>query len=117
MKDSDVDAEDGCGNTPVWAGFAAGHSILARTLLEAGDGDVNAACEEGRTYLHGAAQRGDAEDVAWLLAHGAAVGAKDMRSDTPLHASAAAGAWDVGRLLVEAGANVNARGKVRCQSP
>jgi hypothetical protein len=113
LTKSDVDAEDGSGNTPAWAAFAAKQSAIARMLLSDGDGDINTACAEGKSYLHGAAERGAWEDAAWLLEHGAAVDAKDMRCDTPLHLAAAAGAWDVGRRLVDAGASVNARGKVR----
>lgn len=112
LDKSDVDAEDGDGNTPVWAAFAAGHSELARSLLE-GDADINAACESGKTYLHQAAQRKSADDVTWLLEHKAAKNIKDQFSDQPLHTAAAAGAWRIGRLLVNAGADVNARGKVR----
>lgn len=113
LDKSDVDAEDSNGNTPVWAAFAAGQSDLARFLLEEGNADVNAACEGGKTYLHQAAQRKSVDDVAWLLAHKANKNAKDQYSDTPLHAAAAAGAWRIGRLLIDAGADVNARGKVR----
>lgn len=114
LDKSDVDAEDGDGNTPAWLAFAAGHSELARFLLEeGGDADINAACESGKTYLHQAAQRKSADDVAWLLEHKAAKNVKDQFSDQPLHTAAAAGAWRIGRLLVNAGADVNARGKVR----
>jgi ankyrin repeat protein len=108
-----VDAEDSSGNTPVWAAFASCHSEVARFLLEEGDADVNAACEDGKTYLHQAAQRNSADDVVWLLAHKASTKAKDKFADTSLHAAAAAGAWRIGRLLIVAGADVNARGKVR----
>jgi ankyrin repeat protein len=115
LAKSDVDAEDGSGNTPAWAAFAAKQGAVARMLISIGDGDVNAACTEGKSYLHGAAERGALEDAAWLLENGAAVDAKDMRCDTPLHLAAAAGAWDVGRRLVDAGASVNARGKARAR--
>jgi hypothetical protein len=113
LEKSDADAEDEAGNTPAWAAFAAKKSSLARRIISEGEADISAACEHGKTYLHGAAERNDPADAAWLLEQGAAVDAKDMRSDTPLHAAAAAGAWAVGQLLVLAGANVNARGKVR----
>ena len=108
-----MDAEDSSGNTPVWAAFASGHGEVARFLLEEADADVNAACEDGKTYLHQAAQRKSADDVVWLLAHKASAQAKDKFADTPRHAAAAAGAWRIGRLLIVAGADVNARGKVR----
>ena len=97
----------------MWAAFAAGQSELARFLLEEGDADVDAACESGKTYLHQAAQLKSADDVVWLLEHKANKNAKDQFSDTPLHAAAASGAWGIGRLLIDADANVNARGKVR----
>ena len=113
LEKSDVDAEDGNGNTPAWVAFAAGQSDLARFLLEEGGADLDAACEDGKTYLHQAAQRKSADDVAWLLAHKASVKAKDRFSDSPLHAAAAAGAWRIGRVLIDSGADVNARGKAR----
>ena len=113
LDKSDVDAEDKNGNTPVWAAFASSRSEVARFLLEEGEADVDASCEDGMTYLHQAAQRKSTDDAVWLLAHKASAKAKDKFADTPLHAAAAAGAWRVGRLLVDAGADVNARGKVR----
>jgi cytohesin len=113
LEASDADADDHDGNTPAWAALEAGHSSVAYLILESGDADVAAACELGRSYLHGAARRNSVADTEWLLAHGASVTAKDQFSDTPLHAAAAAGAWAVGVLLLEAGAPANARGKVR----
>ncbi len=113
LESSDVDAEDASGNTPAWAAFAAAKTSVARLLIQDGGGDVNAVCEEGRTYLHSAAARNASDDVAWLLQHGAAVNAKDMVCDAPLHVAAAAGAWGCARTLVGAGAAVNARGKAR----
>jgi len=116
LEKSDVDAEDSNGNTPAWVAFAAGQGDLARFLLEEGGADLDAACEDGKTYLHQAAQRKSADDVAWLLAHKASVKAKDRFSDSPLHAAAAAGAWRIGRVLIDSGADVNARGKARRNS-
>ena len=113
MESSDVDAEDGSGNTPVWAAYVSSHSGVAQLLIQEAGADVNTACEQGKTYLHCAAERKSSDDAAWLIAHGASHSAKDRHSNTPLHTAAAAGAWDVCRLLVGAGANVNARGKVR----
>lgn len=62
LEKSDEDAEDGEGNTPLWAAAAGGHMAAASALV-AGGADANLACEGGATPLHAAAGEGSSEMV------------------------------------------------------
>src|SRR5205814_2571898 len=57
-----------------------------RVCLDAGV-DVNAADSNGRTALHGAAQKGYDQVVRILVGHGAKLDVKDRRGFTPLDAA------------------------------
>ena len=82
----------------------------------AGSSDAAARDRFGRTALHRAAERGDVQAVAQLLAAGAQVNAQ-VRSDellnsdwgnTPLHLAALNGRTEAVKLLIGRGAGVNA---------
>ena len=60
------------------------------------------------TGLFAAAARGDASEIAKLVAAGAGVKERDRYGRTPLHVAAYAGRHDAMRALVAAGANPNA---------
>eukprot|EP00955_Chlamydomonas_euryale_P061072 357902-Chlamydomonas_euryale.AAC.16 len=60
LEKSDEDAEDGDGNTPLWAAVSGGHGAAASAVVKAG-ADVNLACSGGATALHAAAGLGSAE--------------------------------------------------------
>jgi ankyrin repeat protein len=60
------------------------------------------------TGLHAAAARGDAAELARLVAGGANVDARDGYARTPLHVAAYARQAEAMRALVKAGANPNA---------
>jgi uncharacterized protein len=62
----------------------------------------------GYSGLFAAAARGDAPEIARLVAAGASVGARDGHGRTPLHVAAFAGEHDAMRALVKAGADPNA---------
>lgn len=64
---------------------------------------------QGRTRLHQAAVRGDADQVARCIADGDDVAAADTALMTPLHMACQQDQLDVARLLLEAGAPVDAR--------
>jgi ankyrin repeat protein len=66
---------------------------LARLLIQAG-ADVNAVDQVGRTPLHAAAERGQRELAAELLAKGARVNPRDEYGRTPLGLAEAAGLGD-----------------------
>ncbi len=69
--------------------------------------DVNARLAGGKTLLHYAAFRNDADNVALLLQKGAAVNAADAHGRTPLHEAMSYFAFEAVSLLVENGADVN----------
>lgn len=58
--------------------------------------------------LHIAAQAGDAQEVARLIAEGAVVDAGNFRLYTPLHIAAGLGKSEVVAILLDAGANAGA---------
>ena len=81
---------------------------LARVVLDGGF-DVNAIREDqGRTLLHGAANRGTIKAVEWLLANGADPNVEDSVGRTPLHVAAVRNTTTgVVSRLVAAGADRN----------
>ncbi|HEU4892417.1 MAG TPA: ankyrin repeat domain-containing protein [Vicinamibacterales bacterium] len=103
-------------DTPLHLAARFGREDLAGPLVAAG-ADVEAQNELGNRPLHLSASYGHPTVTKLLLARGAAVGARDRGGKTPLHA-AAFGLGDqsridarieVARLLIGAGADVNAR--------
>ncbi len=82
---------------------------VAEVVLEAGF-DINAIPpEQGRTLLHGAANRGTVKAVEWLLSRGADPHARDREGRTPLHVAAMRNtSTAVVKMLLNAGANANA---------
>ena len=67
----------------------------------------------GQTPLHLAAREGSHDAAALLIDHGAAVNAKDVAGNTPLHyaLSEDAGTTELAKLLIDASADVDARGE------
>jgi ankyrin repeat protein/mono/diheme cytochrome c family protein len=79
-------------------------------LLVAAGASVNARSALGNTPLHLAARKpGNHRTVRLLLDHGAQANATNMFGATPLMAAAAAGDLESARLLLERGADINAR--------
>jgi ankyrin repeat protein len=100
----------GCSSTPfaksyVWHMLAKGDN-RARGYFQ-GQVDVNTADSRGRTALHYAAERKDAELAAFFVSHGAPVDAVDNRLQTPLGISVANGDSGVSRVLAAAGADIH----------
>lgn len=89
------------------------HVEIASLLLDRGyDINRSRADQNGRTVLHGCANRGAVGPVEWLLRHGADVGAVDGGGDTPLHAACRRNtSTGVMRLLVDGGADLAARNR------
>jgi ankyrin repeat protein len=86
------------------------------TLLQKGDNkakdyfvgevEVNARDPEGKTPLHYAAEKGDAQLAAFFIAHGANVNVVDKSNQSPLGISAEKGDAKITELLVNAKANI-----------
>ena len=63
----------------------------------------------GQTALHWSSTKMDAKMTSWLLSVNASVDLRNANGASPLHAAAAAGALEVAKLLLAAGARVAAR--------
>jgi ankyrin repeat protein len=92
-----------------------GDMKLAKQLLE-GESNINK-IYAGETLVHAAVRSNSCEMVQLVLDYGADVNGVDNNAFTPLHLAA----WDddkahIVRLLVQRGANVHAREKVRAMT-
>src|SRR4029453_14330762 len=100
------------GVTPIALACESGSAAVVEQLLKAGV-SPNATGPLGETALHTCAHTGKADAAKALLARGAKVDAGDSwRGQTPLMWAAAQGHAAMVRVLVEAGADVNARSTV-----
>jgi uncharacterized protein len=119
-KGADATARDKLGFT-VLEGAAQGNDTATLRLVLAHGADVKAKDGVGTTALMAAARNGNAETVKLLLANGSDVNAVTVDSFemvkngpialglfTPLVSALPYGGFDTARLLVDAGANVNA---------
>ncbi|KAF2719731.1 ankyrin [Polychaeton citri CBS 116435] len=105
------------GRTPVQAAAEGGNLTILRCLVALG-GDIRApaAKTSGRTALQAAAEQQHIEFVVFLLQQGVVVTEDDMRVSqnkagvTALQAAASVGNKKLVKTLVDAGANVNAKG-------
>jgi ankyrin repeat protein len=109
---ANVNAANRYGVTPIALACESGSAAVVEHLLKAGV-SANATGPLGETALHTCAHTGNAEAAKALLARGAKVDAGDTwRGQTPLMWAAAQGHAAMVRVLVEAGADVNARSTV-----
>jgi ankyrin repeat protein len=83
--------------------------LLATSFAVPATAQVAPSATEAAAYtgLHAAAHRGDAAQLARLLASGAALDATDARGRTPLHVATFARQREAIRALVQAGADIN----------
>lgn len=106
-KGAAVDAKNYSGETPLHVAGQLGHLAIAETLL-ANKADVNAIDGKGETPLHYAASGRHVATVELLLRHKADVNVYG-KSGTPLLSAASVGAHEIAKLLLAAGADVNAQ--------
>src|ERR1700693_1771941 len=112
-----VSAVSSDGWTPLHLAAHFGKQEAVRLLLNKGaKADARSTNAMLNTPLHAAAAGRAAGGGTLLLAHGAAVNARQQGGWTPLHAAAQNGDIELARTLVEGGADVNARADNR-QSP
>ena len=105
-----VDARDADGRTPLLLAVRAGHSDIARMLLEAGaDVDARGATMQ-ITPLMVAAQRGDVDSVALLLEKGADPNAVSKNGAGALARAVVADTIETATMLLDAGANPSGTG-------
>ncbi len=105
--DSDVNARDAQGSTPLHMAAVMGSAEVARLLITAG-ANLEARNDVG-TPLHVAVSYGQMEVVRLLIEAGASVNAQDQTGRTPLHEAVSIGKADIVSLVLERGAHVNAR--------
>jgi ankyrin repeat protein len=107
-----ADVANRYGVTPISLACESGSAAVVEHLLKAGV-SPNATGPLGETALHTCAHTGNVDAAKALLARGAKVDAGDnWRGQTPLMWAAAQGHAAMVRVLVEAGADVNARSTV-----
>jgi ankyrin repeat protein len=110
---ADVDAQSSTGNTALMLAIDRGKIDVATTLISS-KANLEIKGQKGWTALHNAASGGDKgyrEVAEALLVAGASVDALSETMLTPLHEAAGKSLLDLVRLLVDHGANVNARDK------
>ena len=86
-------------------------SLKIATLLLDHGAAIDARDRQGRTALHGVAERGQMSGVELLVSRRAAVDLADASGMTPLHLAVKEGHAAVAALLLERGADVRARAK------
>ncbi|XP_071119382.1 transient receptor potential cation channel subfamily A member 1-like [Haliotis cracherodii] len=85
-------------------------------LISAG-ADINCRDKYGQTILHEIARQWDVDVAKYLLKLGAAVDMADKYGRTPLHVAAASDYPQMIKLLIDSGADKEARSKEQLQTP
>lgn len=107
----DVNAKDGAGATLLHHAVQDGDYTIHYKMADMVHfgADIHARDNAGRTPLHWAAVKGyKTEGVSFLINNNADVNAADEQGVTPLHLAAARGDADVIKVLVNAGADMQA---------
>lgn len=106
---ADAKAANRYGVSPLYLACVNGDAAMIEKLLKAG-ADPNAVSTEGETALMTVARTGNVEAAKILLAHGAAVDAKEQwHGETALMWAVVEGHPEMARELIAHGADVNAR--------
>jgi len=114
---ADVNAAQGDGMTALHWAAMNGDSELAQMLIFAG-ANVRATTRLGTyTPLYLASQQGHGKVIQALVAAGSDVKAGTPNGTTPLMVAAASGEVEAVRVLLDNGADVNAKDGVRAQTP
>lgn len=108
-RGADVNCKNGYGNSPLHLAARAGSKRNLKILLKKG-ADVNSRNNNGWTPLHFLAKSTEAVDqVEYLVVQGADVNAKDNMLVTPLGFAVSSKNYKVSQLLLDSGADVDAK--------
>ena len=105
-RETDINARDNRGQTPLHIASMRGHTEMVKQLLNA-TADSNVKDESGRTALHIAAENGCVKVVEILLKAVADVDTQTKFGETALHRAAANEFEKVVDILLKAGAEVD----------
>ena len=110
---ADVNAADDYGVTPLMLACENRSAAMVKVFLQGG-ANPNATRSTGETPLMTCSRTGSVEAVSALLGYGAETSAKgEWHSQTALMWAVSQGHSDVARVLIEHGADINARSAVR----
>ncbi|KAI3628710.1 hypothetical protein CBS14141_000413 [Malassezia furfur] len=110
ITDAQLNEKDADGRTPLhWAASSNDKLGIIEALAAAGQLQVNEPDASGWTPLMIASSAGAPRIVDWLLKHDADPNAGNHRKLTALHYASSKNQAEVARLLLEAGADVNAQ--------
>lgn len=104
-----IDVSDRFDDSPLHKAAKSGHVAIVRMLLDAGS-QIDNKNEDGETALHVAAENGQTKVVRELVRrHKLLIPDENEESNTPLHLACLEGHADVVKVLLEHGAEVEAR--------
>lgn len=110
-----VNCEDKVGRTP-FLYAARGGQLATLQYLAARGADVTASDKDGRNALHYSARRGHPDVARWLLSCGLPVSQADVHALTPLHQATLGKSYPMIKVLLENGADVNAKDANGCNA-
>lgn len=111
-RGDDIQAVDNDGATPLHYAAYLAHAQIAKLLLQNG-AHVDAKNVKGETPLHEVAghlhREGDEATIGILLDARASLGVQDNDGATPLHNAAVGGHYEAAKMLLDQGADIEAR--------
>lgn len=109
IEECEVDPNMGGDFKLLNAALSTQHEDLATYLVAHGAEVEKAADSTGKTPLHRAAGKGDAELVTWLIENGLSINALDASGRAPIHFACSKGHADVVKTLLDHGAIMSSR--------
>lgn len=109
LSGGNVATKDEHGYTPLHQAVYNNQSETVNALLKASNSNINELADDGRSALMLAVQNSNIAIIELLLKNGADVSLNMLEGDSVLHYSASIGNRFVGKVLIDAGAEVNGR--------